>query len=257
MRQGLKEMGAVLQEVPSLLSECHSITKDLSNLLQLAEIIEHPFYLMFRAGKNFLINGIDIFKKFNLSWTAYHTSNYFDFGRYLGEALDEVLLKAPMKKKLRDEHAYEFLCGYMDGLLHLPLERGNMYNRIDNMGHMIMGPVIKTIQEFETADRTLSKMSSLSEGVWMGLHEFQHVFADNGSALVRKKAISKPQLDHINDYSKCLNKSMFNSQNAQETINLMHKAAGYYEQGDIEGVGESFAELNLRLCGDTMVYTQT
>jgi hypothetical protein len=78
MRQGLKEMGAVIKEVPTLLKDCKSVTADLSNLIQIAEIITHPLSLMFRAGKNFLINGIDIFKKFNASWNAYISHNYFD-----------------------------------------------------------------------------------------------------------------------------------------------------------------------------------
>ncbi len=99
---------------------------------------------MYRVGKNFLINGVDIYKKFNLGIQAYEAQNYFDFGRFLGEAFDEVALKSPAMKKERDEQAYEFLCGYMDGLLHEPLERVNIFNRIDQMGPMIMGPVIKS-----------------------------------------------------------------------------------------------------------------
>jgi len=64
----------------------------------------------------------------------------------LGQAFDEVLLKSPSKKKLRDEQAYEFLCGYLDGLLHLPIERVNIFNRIDNLGSIVMNPVLKSIQ---------------------------------------------------------------------------------------------------------------
>ena len=148
MRQGLIEMSDVIRVIPGIVSDCKTIGKDLSNLETMAEIIAHPISLIFRVGKNFLINGVDILKKYNLSWNAFKARNYFDFGRYLGEALDEVILKSPAKKKLRDEQAYEFLCGYMDGLLHLPLERVNIYNRVDNLGNMIMGPVIKTIQHF-------------------------------------------------------------------------------------------------------------
>ncbi len=65
----------------------------------------------------------------------------------MGEAFDEVVKKSPGTKKLRDEQAYEFLCGYMDGLLHKPLERVNIYNRMDQMGPVIMGPVIKTCNQ--------------------------------------------------------------------------------------------------------------
>lgn len=151
----MKEMAEVIRQLPSLMRDCKNIRADLSNLEDLANIIAHPLSLMFRAGKNFLVNGVDILKKFNLGWEAYKLTNFFDFGMYFGEAFDEVVLKSPAKKKLRDEQGYEFLCGYMDGLLHLPLERVNIYNRVDNLGNMVMNPVIKTIQQFETADRTL------------------------------------------------------------------------------------------------------
>ncbi len=52
----------------------------------MAEIIEHPLALMFRIGKNFLINGVDIFKKFSLAMQARTARNFFDCGRFLGEA---------------------------------------------------------------------------------------------------------------------------------------------------------------------------
>jgi hypothetical protein len=70
----------------------------------------------------------------------------------MGQSLDEIFLKSPAKKKLRDEQAYEFLCGYFDGLLHLPIDRSMIYNGIDTLGNMIMGPVIKTIQSFEVSE---------------------------------------------------------------------------------------------------------
>ena len=102
------------------------------------------------------------------------------------------------------------------------------------------------------ADRTLVQMGALSEGVWIGLHEFQHAFIDSGNVLVSKKAITQPQLDHINDHIICLDKSQFNSDNAKDIFNILHIAAGYFDKDDVEGVGEVFAELTLKLCGDTV-----
>jgi|LauGreDrversion4_2_1035121.scaffolds.fasta_scaffold564701_1 hypothetical protein len=69
----------------------------------MAEIIGHPLALMFRIGKNFLINGVDIFKKFSLAMQARSAQNFFDSGRFIGEAFQEVVLKSPAIKKLRDE----------------------------------------------------------------------------------------------------------------------------------------------------------
>lgn len=95
----------------------------------------------------------------------------------------------------------------------------------------------------------------MNEGVWKGLHEFQHAFMDSGSALVKKKAITQPQLDHINDYIRCMNKIQYTSDNSKDVISIMQKAGNYYDHGDIEGLGECFAELNLKLCGDQMMYS--
>lgn len=96
-------MAEFLRSVPSLLSECKDVKTDLRNLEEIAMILAHPLSLMFRAGKNFLINGVDIMKKFSLGWQSYKQTDFFDFGMYLGEAFDEVVLKSPAKKKLRDE----------------------------------------------------------------------------------------------------------------------------------------------------------
>jgi hypothetical protein len=98
MRQGLKEMAYFIKSLPALSNDCSSMKTDLSMLLQMAEILEHPLALMFRIGKNFLINGVDIFKKFSLAMQARNAHNYFDCGRFLGEAFQEVLLKSPAMK---------------------------------------------------------------------------------------------------------------------------------------------------------------
>lgn len=67
-RQGLKEMGEFIRKVPEMMRECKDLRRDLSNLEEMALILSHPLSLMFRAGRNFLVNGVDILKKFNLGW---------------------------------------------------------------------------------------------------------------------------------------------------------------------------------------------
>ena len=216
----------------------------------MAEIIGHPLALMFRIGKNFLINGVDIFKKFSLAMQARSARNFFDSGRFIGEAFQEVVLKSPAIKKLRDEQAYEFLCGYMDGLLHEPLQRVNIYNRMDQMGTIVMGPVIKTIQQYKMQEKGLLERTILGDGVWMGLMEFKHSFLDSGRALVRKKALTQAQLDHIKNHMQCLEKKRFVQEtNAQDIVMLTGKAAQLYDLNMVEGVGEIFALITIKLCG--------
>ncbi len=80
MRQGFKELGDFIKAVPFLLKDCKNVGADLSNLARIAEILIHPISLIFRVGKNLLLNGVDIKKKFDLGWTAYREGNYFEFG---------------------------------------------------------------------------------------------------------------------------------------------------------------------------------
>lgn len=85
---------------------------------------------------------------------------------------------------------------------------------MDNLGSLVMSPIIKTIQNFNS-DSALVSLGALSDSVWVGLHEFQHAFTDSGNALVRKKAITQPQLEHILDFIRCLDKSRFTYVNSK------------------------------------------
>jgi hypothetical protein len=64
-------MGDIVRTVPILVKDCKTISSDLSNLEKLAEVFIHPLSLMWKVGKNFMVNGVDILKRFNLAWSAY------------------------------------------------------------------------------------------------------------------------------------------------------------------------------------------
>ena len=166
--------------------------------------------------------------KFNSAQQSYKAGDFYGFGLNMGEALDELVLKSPVQKYIKDEQAYEFLSGFMDGLLHLPIDRMHIYNRIDGLGHIIMGPVFKIMHKFEQSDPNLTNLGILTDEVWMGFHEFTHIFLGGGQGLIRKQVITQPQLDHINDYVPCLSKGHFTIENTQDVIGLMRNALVYY-----------------------------
>ena len=121
---------------------------------------------------------------------------------------------------------------------------------MDQMGTIVMGPVIKTIQQYKMQEKGLIERNILGDGVWMGLMEFKHSFLDSGRALVRKKALTQGQLDHIKDHMQCLEKKRFIQEtNAKDIFMLTGKAAQHYELNMIEGVGEIFALITIKLCG--------
>ncbi len=46
-------------------------------------------------------------------------------------------------------------------------------------------------------EKGLVEKGMLGDGIWMGLMEFKHSFIDGGRSLVRKKALTKEQLEQI------------------------------------------------------------
>lgn len=90
---------------------------DLSKLIEMAEIFEHPYKLIFRAWRNLIVNGVEVYHFIANAVHAKRQAEYFDFGYYIGEALDVVFLNQqkqsmPPKKETLDEQAFEFLSGY-------------------------------------------------------------------------------------------------------------------------------------------------
>jgi hypothetical protein len=48
--------------MPVLTKDSKDMPMDFSQLLRMADILEHPLALIYRVAKNFLVNGMDIFK---------------------------------------------------------------------------------------------------------------------------------------------------------------------------------------------------
>ena len=72
--------------------DCTGIKADLTNLEQMARILMHPVTLVYHVGKNLILNGIDIFHKMESAIEAEKAQDYFTFGKYVGEALSELVL---------------------------------------------------------------------------------------------------------------------------------------------------------------------
>ena len=133
---------------------------DLSNLEKMAEIFAHPLKLVVRAGKNLIVNGIDIFKKVDAAMIAYHNDDYYEFGSEIGQAIVEVFLKAAQIKKQMDENAYYFMSGFLSEVQY-NVDHEQLYNHIDGLGIMVFGPVkgaIKTIQSFDKSPLDATKL---------------------------------------------------------------------------------------------------
>lgn len=62
------------------MDDCKAITQDLSKIAKMAEVFAHPFTLIFKVGKNLIVNGIDIFKKIAQALISFGAKDYFSFG---------------------------------------------------------------------------------------------------------------------------------------------------------------------------------
>ena len=98
-----------------MVHDCKQVGVDLTKIVRMAEIFAHPLRLIYKVGKNLIINGVDIFEKIMKALIFYEHGDFFHFGMYIGEAMEEVLLSAkPMIKSNLDTSAYEFLTGFLN-----------------------------------------------------------------------------------------------------------------------------------------------
>lgn len=121
VKRGLEEAGQAVKMIPGMVKDCSDIKNDISVLVKMASIFEHPLSLIYHIGKALIVNGSDIFAKISAAIEAYKAQRYFEFGTNLGEALDEVFIKIlsdinsayPLLKNANDEHAYECLVSFL------------------------------------------------------------------------------------------------------------------------------------------------
>jgi len=82
----------------------------------MANIFLHPFTLFFKIGKNLIVNGAEIFLKITEAILADKSGDYFTFGKLVGEALNDIIIKSPAIKNIKDERAYDFLAGFIQSI---------------------------------------------------------------------------------------------------------------------------------------------
>ena len=146
--------------------------------MQAAEIFEHPRELIYKASKNLVINGVEIYTQLSGAIDSYKKNQFYDFGYHLGLGLDELVLKGAVKelgvKSVNNLSAYKFLTGFLHPIkLTKEPNYQYLYNSIKN-GISIMGPVSNLMKELEKSKSYISLKS------FMQLHEFAHYFREQG-----------------------------------------------------------------------------
>ena len=89
---GVQLIGQVIQEASSELVACETAVNDFEKLAEMASSFSHPLAFAFHAGKNILINHVEITDEIHAAVQAWDAPDFFDFGFNVGEALAQVLM---------------------------------------------------------------------------------------------------------------------------------------------------------------------
>jgi hypothetical protein len=101
MREGTKEsteagiqlIGQVIQEASEELVDCEEAVGDFEKLVQMAKSFSHPWAFAFNAGKNIIINHVEISQEVHDAMDDWEEPDYFASGYNVGEALTQVFLE--------------------------------------------------------------------------------------------------------------------------------------------------------------------
>jgi hypothetical protein len=89
---GVQLIGQVIQEASSELVDCEIAVDTFEKLFELASSFSHPLAFAFKAGKNILINHVEISDEIHAAVEAWDAPDFFTFGFNVGEALAQVLI---------------------------------------------------------------------------------------------------------------------------------------------------------------------
>jgi hypothetical protein len=94
---GIQLIGEIIQEASSELVDCKIAVEDMEKLVEMASVFAHPLSFACRAGKNILINHVEITDEIHAAVEAWDAPDFFTFGFNVGEALAQVLIGSSEK----------------------------------------------------------------------------------------------------------------------------------------------------------------
>ena len=118
---GLKEVGNVIQLIPSALTACESIPDDVQKLINMAKVFTNPLTLVYDVAKNLIVNGVQIIDEVSHGVVDYDDANYEESGYYFGKALVDVFFKGSYNyaNNLKSEtvkDVAEVIVGFLEGV---------------------------------------------------------------------------------------------------------------------------------------------
>uniref|UniRef100_A0A7S4T697 Uncharacterized protein n=1 Tax=Ditylum brightwellii TaxID=49249 RepID=A0A7S4T697_9STRA len=87
VKEGIELMGQAIQEASQDLIECKTALADAEKLEEMALSLKHPLSFVWNAGKNIVVNHVEIQKEIGAAIDAWNEKDYYDAGFNIGEAL--------------------------------------------------------------------------------------------------------------------------------------------------------------------------
>lgn len=89
-KDGIKKIGEAIEALPQSMNDCRAAVSDIKKVVNLIKTFKSPYSLIFKVGKNMIINGVEIFHSIEGAIQSYHKSQYRTMGFDIGEALTEI-----------------------------------------------------------------------------------------------------------------------------------------------------------------------
>lgn len=93
VQEGIQLLGQVVQEATQDLQDCELAAEDIDRLIDMSDILSHPLSFLYNAGKNIIINHVEIFDEIDEAiddWQAI-PPDYNKFGFNIGSAMKLIL----------------------------------------------------------------------------------------------------------------------------------------------------------------------
>mmetsp|Transcript_6884 Transcript_6884/g.8922 ORF Transcript_6884/g.8922 Transcript_6884/m.8922 type:complete len:191 (+) Transcript_6884:93-665(+) len=91
-KAGIQLIGQIIEEAAKEVVDCEEAVNDFEALVQMANSFSNPWAFAFSAGKNIIINHVEIFQEVNDAMDEWEEPDYFQCGHNVGEALAQVFL---------------------------------------------------------------------------------------------------------------------------------------------------------------------
>jgi hypothetical protein len=213
---------------------------------------------MYKASKNLIINGVEIYSQLEGAINAYKRTQFYDFGYHLGLGIDELVLKGAFRevKSANDVIAYKFLTGLVIPLKELAIKDYKL-ERLFNIirdGSAIMTPLVKLMNELEK-----TKGTYISLKAWLSLQDLANLFMKQEDCLVSKKILNPEEILAVrNTILEVLANASLNFKRFSKDariVSLFENAYEMYEAKQWKIVGYAIARVAQEIASRENLYT--